>query len=250
MSQFDRLSTLISRFTLSVTPDATESANLIVYECAETTAPSRIVLSPLGAIKRNRAVDESVMFSARTEWGGIDNPLFAALPDQIELPIGVDSELSMLVRLLKAESDAQRCGSGTVLNRLGEVLMVRLLRAQIERGSTGTGLLGGLADARLSRTIVAMHEYPGKQWRNQDLAEIANLSRSRFSERFVELVGETPQAYLRRWRMTLARQDVEQGERIQSVARRYGYGSSEALSRAFRRQFGENPVALRRESNG
>jgi len=127
--------------------------------------------------------------------------------------------------------------------------MVRLLRAQIERGTTGAGLLGGLADARLSRTIVAIHENPGKQWRNQELAEVANLSRSRFSERFVELVGETPQAYLRRWRMTLARQDVERGERIQTVAWRYGYGSSEALSRAFRRQFGNNPVALRRESH-
>ena len=46
--------------------------------------------------------------------------------------------------------------------------------------------------------------------------------------------------------MTLARQDIERGDRIQTVARRYGYASSEALSRSFRRQFGENPMRLRR----
>ncbi len=48
--------------------------------------------------------------------------------------------------------------------------------------------------------------------------------------------------------MTLARQDIQRGERVQAVARRYGYGSPEALSRAFSRQFDINPLALRREA--
>ena len=46
--------------------------------------------------------------------------------------------------------------------------------------------------------------------------------------------------------MTLARQDMDQGARVQAVARRYGYASSEALARAFHRQFGVNPTELRR----
>lgn len=250
MSRFDRLSTLISRFTLSVTPEDIPKANLVILEYEETEIPSRIVLSPLGEVTKDWSLDERPMFTARTEWGGTDNPLFAALPQQIELRINADDDLSMLVRLLKAENEAQRCGSGTVLDRLGEVLMVRLLRSQIERGHTAPGLLGGLADPRLSRSIVAIHEAPGKVWKNEDLAAIANLSKSRFSELFNQLVGETPQAYLRRWRMTLARQDVEHGERIQTVAWRYGYGSSEALSKAFRRQFGSNPMALRKGVKG
>jgi AraC-like DNA-binding protein len=56
-------------------------------------------------------------------------------------------------------------------------------------------------------------------------------------------------AYLRRWRMTLARQDLDRGHRVQAVARRYGYGSSEALARAFQRQFGLNPVAARQAAH-
>ena len=45
--------------------------------------------------------------------------------------------------------------------------------------------------------------------------------------------------------MILARQDIQRGDRVQSVASRYGYGSSEALTRAFQRQFGSSPISLR-----
>jgi len=93
-----------------------------------------------------------------------------------------------------------------------------------------------------------LNEDPGRAWRNEDLAAEAGLSLSRFSETFLQTVGETPQSYLRRWRMTLAHQDIAKGDRVQAVARRYGYSSPEALSRAFARQFEVNPLALRRET--
>ena len=97
----------------------------------------------------------------------------------------------------------------------------------------------------LSPAIVAMHEHPGKPWSIDKLAQIAGLSTSRFADQFSNIVGLTPMAYLRSWRMTLARQDVEQGDRVQTVASRYGYISSEAMSRAFKRHFGINPVKIR-----
>ncbi|WP_372836174.1 AraC family transcriptional regulator [Pontibacterium sp.] len=248
MSRFDRLSALISRFSLSVSPATSEGANLIVFCQPGNDLPNRVLLSPLKLMCGSEQEGYVPMFRACTDWGGQANPLLSALPSLIELDISDNAETGMLVQLLKAEGDAQRCGFGSVLNRLGEVLMVRLLRAQIEQGATEPGLLNGLSDARISRAIVAIHERPEKVWRNEDLAQIAGLSLSRFAELFVQIVGETPMAYLRRWRMVLARQDVERGERIQTVARRYGYGSGEALSRAFRRQFGESPLALRREA--
>lgn len=45
--------------------------------------------------------------------------------------------------------------------------------------------------------------------------------------------------------MVLAYQDAERGDRIQTIARRYGYSSGEALSRAFRREFDTCAVSLR-----
>lgn len=250
MSRYDRLSALIARFTLRVAQGERGEANLVVFESTASRAPSRVVFSTDGAVDGEPALDEAVTFCALAEWGGSANPLIAALPDRVELDVGDDGETALLLRLLKAEGESRRCGSGAVLDRLGEVLMVRLLRAQIKSGAASRGLLGGLADPRLSRAIVALHEQPGRGWRSEDLAGIAGLSLSRFAELFVEVVGVTPMAYLRRWRMTLARQDIERGERIQTVARRYGYGSSEALTRSFRRQFGATPMRLRLAAAG
>ncbi|WDQ99309.1 helix-turn-helix transcriptional regulator [Devosia sp. J2-20] len=134
-----------------------------------------------------------------------------------------------------------------MINRLGEVLVVRLLRRQLEAGSLRVGLLGGLADKRLSRAIVAMHERPERVWSVDDLAEIAGLSVSRFAQLFKVAVGQSPLSYLRKWRLVLAKQDIERGDRVSSTALRYAYGSSEAMSRAFYQQYRIKPVALRKQ---
>ena len=63
----------------------------------------------------------------------------------------------------------------------------------------------------------------------------------RFSELFPARVGLSPQNYLRKWRLTLARRDVQAGHQVQSVARKLGYSSGEALTRAFKREFGAAP---------
>jgi len=65
------------------------------------------------------------------------------------------------------------------------------------------------------------------------------------AEMFLALVGEPPAAYLRRWRLTLARQDAARGDRVDAIARRYGYVSPEGFTRAFKKHFGQSPVTLR-----
>lgn len=246
MSQFDRLSSLMSRFKLQVTPSDWATGHLFITADKKSGLPRSVILSPSGdqAVKLSAA--DNPMFCAQVDWGGGTNPLFQALPETLELDLTTDPQTASLVLLLKSEDEAQRCGSESVLNRLGEVLIVRMMRLQIERGDAKVGLFGGLSDPRLSRAIVAIHEQPGKHWRNQDLADIAGLSLSRFAELFQSIVGETPIGYLRRWRLILARQDIGGGVRIQETARRYGYQSSEALSRAFSRQFGETPIEVRK----
>lgn len=241
MPAFDRLSALVERFALRVTPCATSEANLVISDSPDSERPCRIVFCPTGVVQADATGGDCNKFGFHVSWGGSANPLLSALPETINYDTTNDPDMASLIRLLRIEGEALRCGSDTVLDRLGEVLMVQLLRVQIERGATNTGILGGLADARLSRAIVAVHENPGRQWRSDDLAQVAGLSLSRFAELFGDVVGDTPMAYLRRWRMTLARQDLEKGERVQAVARRYGYGSSEALNRSFKKQFGLAP---------
>jgi AraC-like DNA-binding protein len=239
----DRLSAIISRFELTVAPTTTTEANLLLYRQHATGQPDKLVFTTTPG---QALIHHDVCFTAKVNWGGSSNPLLSALPTTIELAIDHDADMTALAQLLITESEQPRCGSQTVLSKLAEVLLVKLLRHQMEHGHTSTGLLAGLSDKRLSRAIIAVHEEPGLHWNNNELAQVAGLSVSRFVELFGQIVGQTPMSYVRHWRMILARQDVERGDRIQLVASRYGYASGEALGRAFRREHQVNPTRLRR----
>ncbi|MBM7069577.1 AraC family transcriptional regulator [Actibacterium sp. 188UL27-1] len=243
MPDQDRLSALMSRFSLRVTVCAGAEANFVVRGDQATAQPQCMFLSraPIPEL-----CDGHAMLQARVNWGGADNPLLAALPQLVRHDLTKDPTTAALAGLLVTEHRARRCGANSVLNRLGEVLLVHLLRGQIERGSVEPGLLGGLADPRLSRAIVALHDDPGRPWPIEAMAQNAGLSVSRFAELFRGAVGETPSAYLRKWRLTLAKQDIERGDRVGQVARRYGYGSTEALGRACQTAFGATPMNLRK----
>lgn len=242
--RLDRLSALMSRFALRVRPCDGEGGDLLIL--GRDATPASLLLHVDGQPARPGTATDAVLLRASVSWGGRDNPLLAALPAVIHHPLQDDPEIGAIVALMLAEIAAPRCGGPSVLDRLGEVLIVRLLRLQIERGATRPGLLGGLADPRLSRAIVAMHDRPGHPWRVETLADEAGLSISRFAELFRDKVGLAPLAYLRNWRLVLARQDIERGHRIQTVARRYGYGSAEALSRAVSQACGLSPLQLRK----
>ena len=243
--RLDRLSSLVARFAASVTADPAGEANLVILGDGPSDAPSRVVFLPGGGSAEDDPDAPPPPFRARAEWGGAFNPLVSALPERIDVALAPGDEIECVARLLVGESRARRCGSGAIMDRLGEVLLVRLLRARLDAGTASVGMLAGLADPRVGPAIVAMHDRPGDPWRVESLAGIAGLSTSRFSARFAHLVGLTPMGYLRRWRMVLARQDVERGERVQRVAVRYGYASAEALGRAFKRLHGERPTAFR-----
>lgn len=155
--------------------------------------------------------------------------------------------LSMLVRLLAEEADADRPGRGIVLARLIDLLLVETLRTSAGDGNS-PGLLRGLADARLAPTLREMHARPAHGWTIEQLARLAALSRSAFFDRFTRQVGIAPMEYLLSWRMALARdllrhQDASVGE----AAERVGYGSPSAFSAAFSRYVGMSPGRYARQ---
>lgn len=246
MSKFDRLSALMQHFQMNVAISDPGAGNLIIIGDRASNRPGGLEFWPRHRIAHSAIAADRRLFEASADWGGAANPLIAALPEKLTMDAGTDEPLTLLLRMLVSEAADARCGSTSAVNRLCEVLIIRLLRHQIEQGATTPGLLAGLADRKLSRALVVMHENPGREWRNTELAHVAGMSLSRFADRFVARIGETPQSYLRRWRMTLAHQDIAAGQRIQSVARRLGYGSTEALSRAFSRHFGQSPITVRK----
>jgi AraC-like DNA-binding protein len=191
-----------------------------------------------------------IVFAARARLGTVDHPFIQTLPRRTALSIADDPHLKMMVSLAVREVGLDRCGVRTVMNRLAEILFIQVLRNFMDSGLAKAGVLNGLSDDRISRALVAIHGEPSYAWNAENLAEIAFMSRSRFIDVFRTKVGQTPIAYLRQWRLTLAWQDIQGGAQVKSVARGYAYNSGEALSRAFKKQFGFSPADMPDRSKG
>ncbi len=92
---------------------------------------------------------------------------------------------------------------------------------------------------------------PDAQMKLAELADVACLSLFHFIRLYQGAVGETPQATLRRLRLEAARQRLmaDPGLSVTEVAFDSGYDSSQAFTRAYRRQFGTVP-SVRDEAMG
>ncbi|HHA2706765.1 TPA: cupin domain-containing protein [Stenotrophomonas maltophilia] len=173
--------------------------------------------------------------------GGRLNPISAALPDFICLPLAGLYGGNSALELLFEEAFEQRCGRAAMVNRLFEVVMIQVLRQLMEGGEMRGGLFAGLGHPRLRLALVAMHEAPAQGWTLEDLAEVAGMSRSVFAASFREAMGTTPGQYLQGWRVGLAQQALRQGRPLKRIADEVGYGSKAALSRAFKAHTGQSP---------
>jgi AraC family transcriptional regulator len=82
-----------------------------------------------------------------------------------------------------------------------------------------------------------------------DVAELASgLGTTEYHLRrmFSSLAGMPVSEYVRRRRMSVAAADVVSGDDLLTIAVRYGYGSAEAFTRAFRSVHGVGPADVRR----
>ena len=187
-------------------------------------------------------------------------PLVAILPPMIHLP-GDDAEVSgwldPTLRLIAHEAAQTFPGRTVVLNRLADVLFVRVVRAYLLKmaaaGAPGPpSWLRGLTDPRITRALAQIHRAPEQAWTLAQLASHAAMSRTAFAQRFRALVGQTPVSYLATWRMQKAAYLLEMGTlSITQIAERVGYASELAFAKAFRRVIGIPPgVYARRHSKG
>ena len=173
--------------------------------------------------------------------GGNANPIAAALPDFVCLPLSQLKGSEAVLELLFGEALNQYCGRQAMLDRLFEVVLIQVLRQLMESKQTRVGMLAGLAHPKLRLAIIRMHEEPQKDWSLEDLAAASTMSRSAFANAFRDTVGTTPGAYLQRWRVGLAQKALTAGKSLKLIAQDVGYGSEAALSRAFKATCGKSP---------
>jgi AraC-like DNA-binding protein len=157
--------------------------------------------------------------------------------------------LDPLLRRIAIEAKVDSPGALAALDGLLNTLFLHFMRSWIvDVPDDRLGWVQGLKDPNVAKSLEMIHKVPDRKWSVRDLASEAGMSRSNFSMRFKELVGESPLQYLTRWRMTLACEDlVADPERpLSSIAASVGYDRESSFSTAFKRFFGTSPGALRK----
>lgn len=177
--------------------------------------------------------------------------LLGGLPPLVRVSVrgsnaGVWLEASL--RYALAEARSPRPGGEGVLAKLAEVLFIEVLRLYMNEAHEGrTGWLAGVSDRIVGAALAAMHKSPAQAWTLEELARVANTSRSVLAERFQQIVGNSPMQYLTQWRMLLAANLLSRGNLpLARIAEDVGYQTDTAFSRAFRREFGAPPAAWRK----
>ncbi len=161
-------------------------------------------------------------------------PVFAPLPDVIHLRGAEDLEDTL--RLLARELSVPRWATSVVLDRLVDVLLVQFLRAWLPAQPEEPSWLGALRDPVVGAAVSRLHADPARAWTTATLAREAAVSRATLTRRFASALGESPGAYLTRWRMDLAARRLrDTDESLEQVASAVGYTSVYAFSRAFSR---------------
>lgn len=138
-------------------------------------------------------------------------------------------------------------GSTAMISRLLDLLFIRTLRSWAVESTLGQGWISAAADPRIGRVLAAIQHDPSRPWSLAQFASVAAMSRTAFASRFLEVIGQSPVAYLNQWRLDLAA-DLLRSQKlsISQLILQVGYNSEAAFGRAFKLRHGKSPQQWRR----
>jgi len=168
-------------------------------------------------------------------------------PVLVVRPGGTSAQLLLAAMDSALEEAGRNRGFQSPLSaRLPELLLVETLRLYAAGSPTDTGWLAATRDPVVGRALRLIHENPVADWSVEELARQSATSRSVLGERFREMLGQSPMAYVAEWRMQIAANLLRSTTlKLAEVAERCGYGSEAAFSRAFLRHTGAPPAQWR-----
>ncbi|MDB5566264.1 MAG: AraC family transcriptional regulator, partial [Tardiphaga sp.] len=193
--------------------------------------------------------EETVLFGAGMTFNlDSQHPLLLMMPELMQMHELATDEPAIphLLEAMTAELALDRVGAGGMLTRLADVVAAALIRNWVEKGCGSEGWVAAARDPGIGRVLAAIHRDPTRDWTVETLADVMHASRSAFALRFANVVGQTPARYVAQLRMQQAKQWLFRDRlKIAVVARRLGYESEAAFSRAFKRIIGAPPSHFR-----
>ncbi|NEV61327.1 AraC family transcriptional regulator [Thiorhodococcus minor] len=161
-------------------------------------------------------------------------------------PAALDAEMTdavaRLLKALRSETEARLLGPGL----MREVLFRAL-------GGTQAPVLYALAMysgtfSKVAQVLKIMQSHYAEKLDVEHLAERVHMSASAFHRAFKEVTSESPMQYLKKIRLTKARDlMVRESMKAYMAADRVGYESPSQFSRELKRFFGQSPAEMTRE---
>lgn len=177
------------------------------------------------------------------------NPLPEVLPSAIYVPPKMQDTCGRLFDVLKIASRFHSAPANVrqpVFKRIAEILAIELTEFSLRSSKVSWG--SRISDPRIRRTIELIRVHPERPWSLISLAAEARMSRSAFSARFRDVVGQTPVKYLQSIRMQCASELIQNTSiPLYEIAYSVGYSSDTAFSRAFQRHFEVSPALYRKQ---
>jgi len=197
---------------------------------------------------------QTLLLCGYCQFDAVENDvLLRALPRYVLLQQEEMEQWPWLRRTLEhlsAEYMSGAPGSDLTVDKLTEVLLVQLLRADFGRRSD-IGITAALRDKRLARALSAIHQHPGHTWTIEKAAGEASMSRSGFARKFKEVLGTSFYDYLTRLRMRDARELLATTNlSVPMIGEKVGYQSDLSFVKAFRKLQSETPRSYRLKSSG
>ena len=185
---------------------------------------------------------------------GADHPLLRSIPELLHITAADRASRPMLddvLRLIVRRMFADEPGATASVSRLSEVLFIEMMRAGIAQAPEISRLMSAVYDPHIGKSLSLIHSDVSHAWTVESLAAAVGMSRSRFAERFRELVGTGPMAYIAEWRLQRALNLLAASNApIKTVAHSIGYRSAAAFTRAFSDRFGHSPKEQRKDKSG
>ena len=216
-------------------------------------APGRVSTEIRNGVRQRTIIDAAVdteLLCGRFLFETPDeNPLIAALPDEIVVRTATEPLLERFQRLLidiREELDAGRVGSETIAADLARALFVMMLRDHLADDAPGDGTVSLLRDRTTGRVVLAILNDLARDWTLDEMATVAISSRATLVRAFRKRAGIAPMEFLSDLRLAIARKRLAgTSDPIAKIANEVGYASEGALSKAIMRKYGTRPGALR-----
>jgi AraC family transcriptional regulator, activator of mtrCDE len=175
--------------------------------------------------------------------------------DMLRAPVLVDfadsPQMQVIFERILEEERSQGVGAKAMTTALMNECLVLLLRRLQADPECPLPWLASLRDRRMAFLLEVVAEEPAAPHSVASLADMMFMSRSAFSQRFKELFGLSPLAFVNEVRLRKASELLlTTNLTVDAVARRVGYSSRSHFSRAFTARFDASPARFRSSSNG